>query len=76
MVQRNVFTDEGSMTSYIGDDINFLPDVKWFTLSQSYLIEWISKAPNFYSSMTNGARDEVPSVYHLIPKDVEWILRK
>ena len=49
------FTDEGSMSTYLGVDINHLPDSKGFVLSQPFLISRIIEALNFNSTTTKGA---------------------
>ena len=38
------FTDEGTMSSYLGVDVSRLPDGNGFTLSQPYLIQRIIEA--------------------------------
>ena len=42
-----VFTEEGTMNSYLGVDISQFPDKKGFTLSQTFLIDRFIQALNF-----------------------------
>ena len=42
-----VFTEEGTMNSYLGVDISSFPDKKGFTLSQLFLIDRVIQALNF-----------------------------
>ena len=66
-----VFTDEGSMSSYLGVEISRLPDDQGFSLSQPFLIERIIKTLNFDFSTTKGARGNTPATYPLLSKDTE-----
>jgi hypothetical protein len=67
--EKFIFTDEGSLSSYLGVDISCLPDSKGFKLSQPFLIEWIIKAINFDPRTTRGARGNTPATYPLLSKD-------
>ena len=62
------FTDEGTLSSYLGVDISRLPDGD-FTLSQPFLIERIIKLLDFDLKMTKGARGNVPALHPLLSKD-------
>ena len=64
-----IFTDERSLSSYLGVSMNRLPDGSGFTMSQPFLLDRISKAVGFDSTTTKSARDGVPAVYPLLNKD-------
>ena len=61
-----IFTDEGSLSSYLGVSMDSLPDGSGFTMSQPFLLDRISKAVGFDSATTKSARDGVPAVYPLL----------
>ena len=63
-----IFTDEGSMSSYLGVAINKLPN-KGFELTQPHLIDRIIKTLNFDPKETKGARGNTPAAYPLLSKD-------
>ena len=56
-----VFTDEGSMSAYLGVEISRLPNNQGFTLTQPYLIERIIKTVNFDLATTKGVRGNTPA---------------
>jgi hypothetical protein len=64
-----IFTDEGSMSSYIGVDVSALPDGKGFVLSQPYLIQRVIEAIGFDLTTTKGARGNTPVAYPFLSKD-------
>ena len=71
-----VFTEEGSLESYLGVCISKLPGGKSFEMSQPFLIDRIIKAIGFDLATTKGARDNVPVGYPLLNKDTDGPLRK
>ena len=64
------------MSTYLGVDINHLPDSKGFNLSQPFLISRIIEALNFNPTTTKGARGNTPVSYPLLSKDHEGPIRK
>ena len=50
-----VFTEEGTMNSYLGVDISSLPDKKGFSLSQPFLIDRVIQVLNFDPKTTKSA---------------------
>lgn len=70
------FTDEGSMSSYLGVDISRHDDEDGFTLSQPFLIDRIIKALNFDPAVTKGSRGNTPVAYPLLSKDEDGLGRK
>ena len=71
-----VFTTEGTMESYLGVNIERLPEKRGFILSQPFLIDRIIEAVNFDSATTKGARDNTPCGFPLLNKDEDGPLRK
>ena len=71
-----IFTDEGSMSSYLGVDISPLPDDQGFTLTQPFLIGRIIEFINFDPATTKGARGNTPAGYPLLSKDTDGPDRK
>ena len=71
-----VFTDEGTMSSYLGVDVSQLSDGTGFTLTQPFLIELIVEALNFDLKTTKGARGNTPASYPLLNKDPDGPPRK
>ena len=71
-----VFTDEGSLESYLGVSMVKLPDGKGFTLSQPLLIDRIIKAIGFDMATTKSARDTVSACYPLLNKDIDGLAKK
>ena len=71
-----IFTDEGSMSSYLGVDVSHLPDGSGFTLTQPYLIERVIEALNFDPKTTKGPRGNTPASYPLLNKDPDGLPRK
>ena len=70
------FTDEGTMSSYLGVDITRHTNKKGFTLSQPFLIERIIQTINFDPATTKGARGNTPATYPLLNKDENGPTRK
>ena len=70
------FTDEGTMSSYLGVDVYRLLDVNGFILSQPYLIHRIIEALNLDPQTTNGPRGNTPVAYPLLGKDPDGLPRK
>ena len=50
-----VFTEEGTMNSYLGVDISSFSDKKGFTLSQPFLFDIVIQALNFDPKTTKSA---------------------
>ena len=71
-----VFTEEGTMNSYLGVDIYSFPDKKGFTLSQPFLIDRVIQALNFDPKKTKIATNNTPSGYPLLNKDENGPARK
>ena len=71
-----IFTDEGSMSSYLVLDITCLSDGSGFVMAQPFLIEGIIKALNFDPSTTKGANDNVPATLPLLSKDLDGPQKK
>ena len=71
-----VFTDEGSLESYLGVSMVKLPDGKGFTMSQPLLIDRIIKAIGFDMATTKSVRDNVPACYPLLNKDIDGPAKK
>ena len=71
-----VFTEEGTMNSYLGVDIYSLPDKKGFTFSQPFLIDRVIQDFNFDIKTTKSATDNTPSGYPLLNKDKNGPARK
>ena len=71
-----VFTEEGSLESYLGVCISKLPGGKSFEMSQPFPIDRIIKAIGFDLATTKGARDNVPVGYPLLNKDIDGPPRK
>ena len=71
-----VFTEEGTMNSYLGIDISPLSDKKSFMLSQPLLIDRIIQALNFDPKTTKSATNNTPSGYPLLNKDDNRPARK
>lgn len=74
--EKFIFTEEGTLSSYLGVDIKQLPGDGGFALTQPFLIERIVKALNFDPGTTKGARDDVPVGYPLLGKDTDGLSRK
>ena len=66
-----IFTDEGSMSNYLGVEISKLPNNEGFSLAQPFLIERIIKTLNFDFSTIKGARGNTPATYPLLSKDTK-----
>jgi hypothetical protein len=66
-----IFTDEGSLSSYLGVSMDKLPDGTGFTMSQPFLVDRIIKAIGFDIATTKSARDSVPATYPLLNKDCD-----
>ena len=71
-----VFTEEGTMNSYLGVDISSLPDKKGFTFSQPFLIDRVIQALNFDPKTTKSATNNTPAGYPLLNKDENGPVRK
>ena len=71
-----VFTEEGSLESYLGVCISKLSGTEGFIMSQPLLIDRIIKAIGFDLATTKGSRDNVPASYPLLGKDVDGPVRK
>ena len=69
------FTDEGTLSQYLGVDIARLPD-GGFCLSQPFLIERIINLLQFDPKMTKGVRGNTPASYPLLSKDKDGLPRK
>ena len=74
--EKFVFTDEGTMSTYLGVDISPLPNKEGFVLSQPHLIGRIIEALNFDLKTTKGARGNTPVAYPLLSKDENGPPRK
>ena len=70
------FTDEGTLSSYLGVEISKQPNNEGFTLSQPYLIERIIQALGFDPSTTKSPRGNTPVSYPLLSKDPDGLPRK
>ena len=71
-----VFTEEGTMNSYLGVDISSFPDKKGFTLSQPFLIDGFFQALDFDPKTTKSATKNTPAGYPLLNKDENGPPRK
>ena len=71
-----VFTEEGSLESYLGVCISKLPGGKGFEISKPFLIDRTIKAVGFDLATTKSARDNVPVGYPLLNKDMDGPPRK
>ena len=71
-----VFTDEGTLDSYLGVNVSKLPSHKEFSLSQPFLIDKTIKALNFDSTTTKSGRDNMPASYPLLNIDVDGPARE
>ena len=69
------FTDEGTLSEYLGVDISRLPN-GGFCLSQPFLIERIINLLQFDLKMTKGVRGNTPVSYPLLSKDKDGLPRK
>ena len=69
------FTDEGTLSAYLGVDISRLPD-GGFTLSQPFLIDRIITLLQFDPKMTKGVQGNTPASYPLLSKDENGLPRK
>jgi hypothetical protein len=74
--EKFVFTNEGTMSTYLGVDISPLPNKEGFVLSQPHLIGRIIEALNFDPKTTKGARGNTPVAYPLLSKDENGPHRK
>ena len=70
------FTDEGTMSSYLGVDVSRLLDGNGFILSQPYLIHQIIEALNLDPQTTKGPHGNTPVAYPLLGKDPDGLPRK
>ena len=70
------FTDEGTMSSYLGVDVSRLPDGNGFTLAQPYLIQRIIEALNLDPATTKSPRGNTPVAYPLLNKDPDGLPRQ
>ena len=57
-----MFTDERTLSLYLGVSMDMLPDGSGFIMSQPFLLDRIIKAVDFDSVTTKIARDSVPAV--------------
>ena len=71
-----VFTEDGTLESYLGVCITRLPGNAGFEMSQPFLIDRILKVIGFEMATTKGARDNVPVAYSLHNKEVDGPARK
>ena len=71
-----VFTEEGTMNSYLGVDIYSFLDKKGFTLSQPLLIDRVIQALNFDPKTTMSATNNTLAGYPLLNKDENGPARK
>ena len=71
-----VFTEEGTMNSYLGVDISSFPDKKCFTLFQPFLIDRVIQALNFDPKTTKSATNNTTAGYPLLNKDENGPARK
>ena len=71
-----VFTEEGTLESYLGVCITKFSGNAGFEMSQPFLIGRIIKAIGFEMATTKGARENVPVAYLLLNKDVDGPARK
>ena len=74
--EKCVFTTEGTMESYLGVNIEQLPEKKGFVLSQTFPINRIIEALGFDLATKKKARDNTPCGYPLLSKDENGLLRK
>ena len=74
-----VFTDEGSLSSYLGVSMDRRQVIRWyhtgFSMSQPFLLDRIIKAVGFNSETTKSVRDGAPAVYPLLNKDCDGHLQ-
>ena len=56
-----VFTEKGTMNSYLGVDISSFPDKIGFTLSQPFLIDKVVQALNFDPKTKKSAKKKYTS---------------
>ena len=70
------FTDEGTMSSYLGVDISQLPTGDGFSLSQPFFIGRIIEALSFNTTTTKGVRGNTPATLPLLSKDTDGPDRK
>ena len=63
-----VFTEEGTMNSYLGVDISPFPGKKVFNLSQPFLIDIVIHALNFDPKTTKSDTNNTPSGYPIMKK--------
>jgi hypothetical protein len=71
-----IYTNKGTMSSYLKVEISRHTEKKGFTLSQTFLIERIIQAINFDPATTKGARGNTPATYPLLNKDENGPTRK
>ena len=71
-----VFTEDGTLESYLGVCITRLSDSSGFEMSQPFLIDRIIKAIGFEMATTKGVRDNVPVTYPLLNKDADGPARR
>ena len=64
------------MSTYLGLNINQLPDSSGFILSQPFLISRIIEALSFNPTTTKGARGNTPAAYPLLSKDSDGPIGK
>ena len=76
MVPRILFTEDGTLESYLEDSIAKLTGNAGVEMSQPFLIDRITKAIGFEMATTKGARDNVPVAYPLLNKDIDGPARK
>ena len=74
--ENSVFTEEGTMNSYLGVDISTFPDKKGFVLTQPFLIERIIQVLNFDPKTTKSATNNTPVGFPLLNKDEDGLPRK
>ena len=70
-LENLIFTNEGSLSSYLGVSMDRLQDGTRFSMSQPFLLDRIIKAVGYDSATTKSARDGVPAIYSLIDKDCD-----
>ena len=71
-----IFTEEGTMNSYLVVNIYSFLDKKDFTLSQPFLIDRVIQALNFYPKTTKSATNNTLAGYPLLNKDENGPARK
>ena len=71
-----LFTEEGTINSYLGVDIYSCPDKKGFTLYQPFLIDRVIQDLNFYPKTTKSDTNNKPAGYPLLNKDENGPARK